>query len=331
MDWRNSMSRTYELVRLSDSWQELESVQRLRECSITYERGGLRYSATLVPYEELDDGFYRIYLVAMQDDGGRMEQRRVPLATVRMQSPKAKLDGHARSWSSTGYSPLIDLDSDCPPIGWTAQGTVVTQAAAIVEAHCNAPCSYPASSASMAAWTADDSDTWLDCLEAVLAKASMHVEVDGMGTILFVPDSTGSNLSPVWTFDDAAYGLPSILMPNVEDSTDYYDLANKVEVIYSTASGCLVGTAVNDDPNSRASTVSRGYVQMLRETSPDLDEPVTQAKVDALAQQILTEQGTATHETRFSHAFVPDVGVYRCVRLDYTRFGYRADVLDGLF
>lgn len=328
IDWREGMNRTYELIRLADDWHELEMVQELAECTVTYERGGLCCSASLVPYSELADGYYRIYMVATQENGRNgLSVERVPLATVRMQSPERAYDGRAQTWKAVGYSPLVELDADCPPLGWTAQGTVVQRAAEIVRGHCHAPCSYPATSATMEAWTAEDGDTWLDCLDAVLAKASMHVEVDGMGTVQFVPDADASMLSPVWVFDDAAYGLPSILMPDVSDATDYYDLANKVEVVHSTAEGCLVGTAVNDDPDSRASTVSRGYVKLLRVTDPDMDEPVTQAKVDAYARRVLAEQGVATHAASFSHAFVPGVKVGRCVRLDYTRFGYRADAV----
>ena len=102
-------------------------------------------------------------------------------------------------------------------------------------------------------------------------------------------------------------------------------MANKVEVVYSEASGCLIGTAVNDDPENKASTVSRGYTKLLRITDPEIEEPVTQAKVDAYAASKLREQEITQHKTDFSHAFVPSAKVGRCVRLDYTRFGYRAD------
>lgn len=321
MDWRSGMSRTYELVKLSDDWRERETVQHLRDGSVTFECKGLRYSAAFTPYEGLSDGYYRIYMVCVQ--GADVE--RVPIATVRMQSPKKHIDGYAESWKSTGYSPLVELDADYPPVGWTAKGNVVAQAAAIVEGHCPAPCSHPDSTAEMEPWTADDGDTWLDCLEAVLSKASMHVEVDGMGRVLFAPDVDRANVSPVWTFDDAAYGLPSILMPDVDDDSDFYDLKNKVEVVYSDDSVCYVGTAVNADPRSKGSTVSRGYVNAMRKTNPEISEPVTQAKVSALAEKMLAEQDAATHTASFSHAFVPGVGVWKCVRLDYTRFGYRAD------
>ena len=323
IDWRQGMRRTYELVRLNGDWTEAEKVQDLTDLTITYEGKGLRYSAKFTPYEEVGDGYYRAYMVCTQHLRSGTESERVPLATFRVQSPSTSMDGRARTWKAVGYSPLVELDSDYPPIGWTAQGTVVAQAEAIA-ARCAAPCSYPASDASMAAWTADDGDTWLDCLEAVLAKASMHVEVDGMGRILFVPDPTG-NESPVWTFDDAAYGLPSILAPDVDDSTDYYDLANKVEVVYSDEMVCHIGSAVNDDPLSRGSTVSRGYVNAVRDTSPEIDEPVTLAKVQAHAEKLLAEQGRATHSASFTHAYVPDAAVGRTVRLDYTRMGYRAD------
>lgn len=323
IDWRQGMSRTYEMVRVTDEWSEAEAVQDLSRCSVTYEREGLRCSLSAEVYERLEDGYYRVYMVAEQG----AEAERVPLATVRVQSARRSTDGKAWRYSVTGYSPLVELDSDYPPVGWSAQGLVVQRAAEIVAEHCKAPCSYPASAATMDAWTADDGDTWLDCLEAVLSKAAMHVEVDGNGTVLFVHDFNAATLNPVWTFDDAAYGLPSILMPDVDEDTDFYDLKNKVEVVYSEAGVCYVGSAVNDDERSRASTARRGYVSALRDTSPEIDEPVTEGKVQAYAEKLLSEQGAATNTVDFSHAFVPTAKVGRCVRLDYTRMGYRVDAV----
>ena len=318
IDWRRGMQRTYELVRMESDWTERELVQHLADGSVTWERDGLRYSAKFRAYERMDDGYYRIYMACSQ---GR-ESARVALATVRVQTPKRSTGGHAWRYEATGYSPLVELDSDYPPLGWTAQGNVVEQARAIVAAHCRAPVSAAPGDAVMDAWTADDGDTWLDCLEAVLAKAAMHVEVDGMGCVKFAADPDVAMMRPAWTFDDAAYGLPSILMPDVDESSDYYDLVNKVEVVYSDAGGTI--SATREDAGAIA---ARGYVNARRETSPEIDAPVTQAKIDAYADKLMSEQATATHSASFSHAFVPDARVGACVRLDYTRMGYRADAL----
>ena len=322
IDWRRGMQRTYELVRVdAETWTERELVQDLSEASIDWESDGLRYSASMTTYSALADSYYRLYMLARQ--GG--ESQRIALATVRVQTPKRHLTGTAATYDATGYSPLVELDADYPPPGWTATGNVVQQAAAIVAAHCHAPCDAVGSSASMEPWTAGDNDTWLDCLEAVLAKASMHVEVDGHGRIHFVADDDPAMLAPVWIYDDAAYGLPSILMPDVDEQSDYFDLANKVEVIYSTADGVLYASAIDEDPKSPTGTVMRGYIKTERETSPEIDAPVTQAKVDALARQMLEANKHVTHEATFEAAFVPVIAPGRCVRLDYTRHGYRAD------
>lgn len=318
IDWRRGMQRTYELVRVDDDWRERELVQHLTDGSITWEPDGLRYSAKFKTYERLTDGYYRVYMVCSQ---GR-ESARVALATVRVQTPKRSTDGKAWQYEAAGYSPLVELDSAYPPLGWTAQGNVVEQARAIVAANCHAPVSAAPAAATMDAWTADDGDTWLDCLEAVLAKAQMHVEVDGTGCVSFAADPDAAMLNPAWTFDDAAYGLPSILMPDVDESTDYYDLVNRVEVIYSDADGTL--SAVREDADA---IEARGYVNAKRETSPEIDAPVTQAKIDAYADKMMAEQATATHSASFSHAFVPQAKVGACVRLDYTRMGYRVDAL----
>ena len=312
MDWRNGMMRTYELVRVDENWREKELVQYLQSGgTVTYENSGLICSAALTVNERLQDSYYRIYMVCAQET----EKARIPLATVRMQTPKRAMNAGTTAYSVAGYSPLIELQSDYPPLGKTFGGTVVEQAAQIVNDHCLAPCSFPPDNTKMEPWTAAPENTWLDCLNAVLAKAAMHVEVDGMGTILFVPDEPG--IVPVWVFDDAAYGLPSILMPDVAADTDYYDTKNKVEVVFSDSGTTLYASAKDENGIKQ-----RGYVATYRETSPEIAEPVTQAKVDALAAKLLAEQSAATNTASFQHAFVPDVGVYRIVGLDYTRRSY---------
>ena len=310
------MDRYYELVEVDpEGMTEGRMVGTLAGgASVTYYSGGLGYEVSAVVYEQLDPSlYYRLYMVCQQG----AETERVALATFVPQLPKRTMSAASERREVRGYSPLIELDSDYPPLGWTASGDAVASAVDIVRNHCRAPVSRPSKSAGMAPWTASDNDTWLDCLVEILAAAGMHVEVTGSGTVTFADNPTG-NESPVFVFDDAAYDLPSIIMPEVTDNTSYYDSSNTVEVIYSKD-----GAAFFSRQQDAGRVKRDGYVRTKRDTSPKITAPPTQAKVEAYAKALLADELSIENEANFTHAYVPTVRPNRCVELDYTRHGYR--------
>lgn len=320
MDWHAGMSQTYELIKIDGStWLETEKVQTLSECSITYEDEGLRYSVTASVDEELDPGYYRIYLIAEQGD----DKQRVALATFLSEIDTWEGDGKRITYKIEGYSPLKELEDTMPAIGWAAVGNVVEIVSDIVDNYCRAPLSAEATDVTVSDWVAEEDETWLDVIEALLALADMHLEVDSTGRVLLKADADNTLLSAAYTFSDDNSELQSILMPDVSIDTDYSSTPNRCEVVYSDDDVSYIGIAENNDENSAVSIPNRGRTVLYRETSPDVSsDTVSQSVINALAVSLLTEQTAQTVTQTYSHGYTPDVQIGTCVRLDYQAMSY---------
>ena len=101
---------------------------------------------------------------------------------------------------------------------------------------------------------------------------------------------------------------------------DLYVVPNVVEVVYSTSAGCYYARAVNDNPNSPISTVSRGREIVYREMNPSLNGSPTENQTMEYAERLLKEMSTLECTVTYSHGYCP-VRLGDCVRLNYTRSG----------
>ena len=269
----------------------------------------------------LDDRYVRVYMV-IEQDGVR---ERFALGTWLVECPEEQFDGARESVEATGYTPLRELADVKMPPGYPCAGDAAVNAAAVMSGRMRAPVLALGISARLdGSFAAGADESALDYCLSMLSAADLRPMLDGMGRVSFAPVRDAASMRPVWTFrDDDA----SVLLPDLSHKSGLRDVRNVARVVYSTATGRLVGEAVNDDPASPASTVSRGRELTLVVTSPDLPENPTQVQVDALAARLLREDSASTHEFKFSHGFVPDVTVGCAVELDYTRAGKHAVAL----
>lgn len=166
-------------------------------------------------------------------------------------------------------------------------------------------------------FVSDVSDTWFAFLYDLIATANYEFDLDELGRILFKPKQNFASLQPVWTYND---DNSSILYPDLTMDHDLYGIPNVVEVVYSTGSDTLSSRAVNDDPNSPTSTVSRGREIIYRVVDPDLVGIPTQNQINELAEQTLSNLSSIEYTITYSHGYCP-VRIGDCVRLNYTRAG----------
>jgi hypothetical protein len=151
----------------------------------------------------------------------------------------------------------------------------------------------------------------------LIQNAEYEIGLDEIGNILFLPKQEISALQPVWTYDDSN---SSILYHELSVDHDLYGIPNVVEVIYSYGNQYREAIAVNDDPNSITSTVSRGRKIVHRVTSPSLAGYVTQDQIDAYAERVLRELSTVAYTISYTHAYCP-VRIGDCVRINYEKAG----------
>lgn len=152
----------------------------------------------------------------------------------------------------------------------------------------------------------------------VITNTSKYMlSLDELGRILFAPIQETKALQPVWTYTD---DNSSILYSEVTMDHDLYGIPNVVEILYSDGSVCYYSRAVNDDPNSPISTVSRGREIVQRVTNPTLYGTPSQEKIDELARQTLKDLSSVEYTLSYTHAYCP-VRIGDCVRFNYTRAG----------
>lgn len=330
-DWTKSMEQSFEYYTVEPT--TLADVKKLNNVkTATFNRDAESQtlgSATIDVTNSFGECYIRGYLKTIQN--GVIE--RFPLGTVLSQTPSSSFDGKVMDVSMDCYTPLIELKEKYPPLGYTIRKGIRIMDAAydIINNNCRVPVNkveplyvqnedgttIDKSPILQYDFTANMDDTWLSFIIALIDNANYELGLGDRGNILFMPKQNIESLQPVWTFDDSN---TSILSPEISVNHDLYGIPNVVEVIYSYGGDFKEAVAINDDPNSPTSTVSRGRKIPYRVTDPSLRGYVTQDQLDAYAERVLKELSTLEYTVSFTHAYYP-VRIGDCVRLNYTRAG----------
>lgn len=315
VDWTQDYALTYEFwVVDTGTWGDLRKLDTVTEESMDWDLSKDTIgSAALECAEELGEVYVRAYLVAQQ--GG--EAARECLGTFMVQTSEESFDGKARGFSSDAYSPLREMAESMPEIGYTtpAGDLILERAVKIARQHTRAPVSEAAGSAAVCGdFVANLDDTWLDFGRDLLAKAGYRYMVGTRGDIYLQPVGDAASMSPAYTFTD---GNSSVLHADVKRKRDLYGMPNVVEVVF----GNQTVRAVNDDPDSPVSTVSRGREVVHRITNPDLSASPTEEEAKAYAVNELRNLSTLELTVTFTHGYVPGLWLGDCVRLEYSRAG----------
>ena len=317
-DWTKSMEQSFEYYTVEPT--TLADVQRLDNVkSASFSRDSDSQtlgSATIDVINSFGESYIRGYLKTVQN--GVTEK--FALGTVLSQTPSSSFDGMVTNVSMDCYTPLIELKEKPLPVGYTVRkGSNIMQAAYnIVKNNCRVPVSAVGCDIKLQYdFIANINDTVLSFVIDLIANAKYELGLGEKGNILFVPKQDLEALQPTWTFDDSN---SSILLPEITVNHDLYGIPNKVEVIYSYGGDYKEGIAINEDPNSPTSTVSRGRIIPYRDTDPSLRGYQTQDQINAYAERLLKELSTLEYTVSYTHAYCP-VRVGDCVRLNYTRAG----------
>lgn len=317
-DWTKSMEQSFEYYTVEPT--TLADVKRLdtvKKASFGRDSDTETLgSATIDVNNSLGESYIRGYLKTIQN--GITEK--FPLGTVLSQTPSSSFNGKVMEVSMDCYTPLIELKEKRPPLGYTVRkGTNIMQAAYnIVKDNCRVPVgSVTCDIVLQYDFVANTDDTYLSFVRSLISNANYELGLEEKGGILFNPVQELETLQPVWTFND---DNSSILLPDITVNHDLYGIPNVVEVLYSHGSDCKRAIAINDDPNSPTSTVSRGRQIPYYDTDPSLRGYVTQDQLDAYAERLLKNMSTLEYTVSYTHAYCP-VRIGDCVRLNYTKAG----------
>ena len=317
-DWLSSMQQTFEYYIVDPkTWKDIELIDTVKSSTIQRDAEAETLgSATIDMTESVGESYIRIYLITIQN--GLRERH--PLGTFLVQTPSLNFNGRLQNISVDAYTPLIELKESPPPLGYSIlkNSNVMDFAYRLARERARAPVVKTECNTQLGMnFTASTDDTWLTFLSDLIANAKYNFALDEMGRILLSPYQDTASLQPVWTYND---DNSSILYPEISVDRDLYGIPNVVEVIHSNGAGYYFVRAVNDDPNSVTSTVSRGREIIHRVNNPDLVGKPTESQVKDYANQLLRELSVLEYTVTYTHGYCP-VRLGDCVRLNYARAG----------
>ena len=318
VDWLSSMQQTFEYYIVDPkTWKDIELIDTVKSSTIQRDAEAETLgSATIDMTESVGESYIRIYLITIQN--GLRERH--PLGTFLVQTPSLSFNGRLQNISVDAYTPLIELKESPPPLGYSIlkNSNVMDFAYRLARERARAPVVKTECNTLLGMnFTASTDDTWLTFLSDLIANAKYNFALDEMGRILLSPYQDTASLQPVWTYND---DNSSILYPEISVDRDLYGIPNVVEVIHSNGAGYYFVRAVNDDPNSVTSTVSRGREIIHRVNNPDLVGKPTESQVKDYANQLLRELSVLEYTVTYTHGYCP-VRLGDCVRLNYARAG----------
>lgn len=317
-DWLSSMQQTFEYYVVDpNTWKDVKLLDNVKSSTINRDAEAATLgSATIDVTESVGECYIRIYLVTVQNG----VKEKYPLGTFLVQTPSVSFNGKIRDVSMDAYTPLIELKESMPPIGYSLlKGeNIMEWVYKLTREHTRAPVVPTSCSTNLYSdFVAETEENYLDFNSALMTNAKYKYDLDEMGRVLFAPEQDTASLQPVWTYDDSN---SSILLPEITVDNDLYGIPNVVEVVYSDGNSYYYAKAVNDDPNSPISTVSRGREIVHRVTDPSLVGDPTENQIDEYAKQLLRELSSLECTITYTHGYCP-VRVGDCVRINYTKAG----------
>lgn len=323
IDWTASMQQTYEFYKVDpETWNDTERITTIESCSIERDSSNDTLgSASFSCSESLEECYIRTYLICNQND----VKLKVCLGTHLIQTPSYDFDGKRKTISMDGYTPLIELKNDVPPIGYSILKTDATHPTDILDVvfricteHMRAPVVKPTVGKVLYEnFISNIDDTWFSFCSDLLANGERAFYLEPDGKVIFEKIEDISGIQPVWIFND---DNSSILLPSINDESDLYNIPNVVEVVYSNETESFYSRIINDDENSPVSTVNRGRIIVYRETSPNISGNPTQEYIDEYAKNLLKSLSTLKHTVKYSHGYCP-VRLGDCVMLNYKKAG----------
>lgn len=317
-DWTSTMQQTFEYYVVDPgTWRDKYLLDNVKSCSISRDEESTTLgSATIDVIDTVGECYVRVYLITIQN--GVREKH--PLGTFLVQTPASNHDGKQREVSMDAYTPLLELKEILPPLGYSIfkNSNIMDNAYRLIRENARAPVVKADCDKTLYSdFTANTDDSWLTFTQDLVAMADYKLTLDEMGRILFAVEQDTASLQPVWTYND---DNSSILYPDISMDHDLYGIPNTVEVLYSSGTGYYYGLAVNDDPNSPTSTVSRGRKIVYRVTDPKISGNPTKEYIQDYAERLLRALSTVEYTITYTHGYCP-VRLGDCVRLNYSRAG----------
>lgn len=300
MDWSKSYSSTWRVFRVNPStWADAESIADVDSVSVTKTAdGSLLESGSMEVSGNIEPAYYRIAMTA--DQGGELS--RVDIATLLCISNGGEYDYGTRSHSASGFSVLYPASVTAMTSGSYAPAGVngAQYAADILSAAINAPVEVEGSFTLNNPIVHELGSPVLDAAWAVLEAGNYVIQIDGRGVVHIRPKPT----DPALILDTQTEGL---MLNGTSFTSDESEIPNRYIVIDDD----ITVVASNDDPESRVSTLNRGYKVDEVDTSPT---PIDGETLPEYAERRLRELSILKEEQDYTREYAEGVNLYDIVR-----------------
>ncbi len=165
--------------------------------------------------------------------------------------------------------------------------------------------------------TFDANENYLGIVNWLLDAAGFSsAGVDAYGGVRLEKYQEPTERTVRYTFRDDEQ---SIMLPEVKTSNDYQDPPNVVRLRHTSQDVTVWAAAYNIDPESKASTVSRGYENTYEEEISELEGSTPAemlANLKALALQKLIDKSSEIEKVEMTHCWLP-INTNDAIGIDY--------------
>lgn len=283
------------------SWMDTERV-RIISGSVNNMATGLRQTANIKvrDFDKENEHWLRVYMDVRQGE----DIEHVPLFTGLASAPREDIDGTVVTSDLNCYSVLEPLDTPLLIGTYIARGADAGNAMRSLLAATPAPVDIASGTPALDDYiVAEDNETSLSLLEKVLNAIGWHMYIEGDGTVVIRPQTE----EPVGAF--AANGA-SVVEKTLSKSRDWFNAPN----VYRVSSGDVVAEAIDSDPSSPLSTVSRRRQVIKTERDVTLG---SNEGLEEYAKRKLTEAQQVAETADYTRRFVPTVHVGDAVKINY--------------
>ena len=310
MNWARSYSSTWRVFRVNpDTWADAQALAGVDSVSVTRTAdGSLLESGSIDLTGDIEPGYYRIVMTA--DQGG--ELARVDVATMLCIANGGEYDYGVRTHKADGYSVLYPASVTAITAGGYAPAGVngAEYAGDLLEEAINAPVEVEGNFTLNNPIVHEVGSSVLEAAWAVLEAGGYVIQIDGRGVVHICPKPKDPSL----ILDTQSEGL---VLNGTSFTADESEIPNRYIVIDEAT----IAIAENNDPESRVSTVSRGYKVDEVDTSPT---PVDGETLSEYADRRLHELSMLKEEQSYTREYAEGVNLYSVVRASL-------DALEGDF
>ena len=302
-DWGKSYNAVWRVFKVNEStWADAEQVGGIDSISITRSCSGdapMLESGTMTLTGDFESGYYRIVMNATQD----VTTERVDVATLLCESRKSTRNYGVSQPNVSCNSVLYPAYTQVMLDGaYIAAGADVAQFVAELLRNCiKAPVEVEGGFTISSFYWFDFGIRILEAAWEALNIGGYVIQIDGRGVVHIRPRPSTVAL-------DLDGANASLLGTSVLSEFDTSDVPNR----YIAKSDETVAIAVNDNPESPVSTVSRGYIYDEVDESP---ATVNDETLPMYARRKLEELSTNIAETRsYTREYWPDVYPFDLVK-----------------